>query len=126
MLSMLDQSLLFSCIEILFGGRANNSTELAREFAHVDIKLSKLLCNLILDAMKQSWDEILDIDFEYIKTTKDHMLPNRIKSTDKIIVLQYSIKIDEVTSRLDICFPYSVLNSASQNSQQRRCEHTQC
>lgn len=113
MLIMLDQHLLYSCIEILFGGKTERSNEIEREFGHVDLKLSKLLSHLVTDAIKNSFDTVLDINFEYIKTAKDHMMPNRINSTDKIIIMQYTVKIDDKSSRIDICFPHSVLNSAS-------------
>lgn len=113
LLMMLDKQLLFSGIEILFGSTPSQSASLNREFAHVDFRIAKLFCQRITEALQHAWESILNLQLELVKTTKEHLIPNNIKRSEKIIILQYRITIDTISSRLDICLPHSLVNGVS-------------
>lgn len=125
MLIMLDQTLLSSAIELLFGGSVSYSADVNREFGHTDIKTSKILSDIICDAISQSWDRVLNFNFEFIKTSKEPMMPKIINSCEKIIISHYTIKIDDINAQLDICLPHNLINSVSDklSNEERKVEN---
>lgn len=114
-LILLDRYLLFSCTEILFGGKPIDSAKLLRDFSHVDLRLSQLFCEHISESLQLAWENSLNLDLQHVKSSKELILPNRLNRNEKIIIMQYRIKIDEITSRLDICIPHTLISDAVAN-----------
>ena len=105
-----DAKLIFSVLETIFGGSRLSAPKIeGREFTRIELKVIKKLMDVVLLEFEKAWSLVHDLRCKY---TRSEMNPNYVTSIapDEVISLcEFSVTVDDMTSWLKVCIPYSTL-----------------
>ncbi|MBQ9647371.1 MAG: FliM/FliN family flagellar motor switch protein [Oscillospiraceae bacterium] len=105
-------SIMVSLIDRLMGGAGDVEDDLPSDYTYTDLDLS-LYQNLMTDfigIMGGSWENYLQLDFDFGRIEANPTLVQLIGFEETVIMVSLDIKFSNSSGRLDICLPDAVLS----------------
>ncbi len=107
-LLILDANLIFTVVDNYFGGNGKFHTKIeGREFTNLEMRIINKLVTLILNGMKESWKEVLAVNFNCERSELSPHFINAISSTDLLIISSFAVEIDTNKCKFSLCIPFS-------------------
>ncbi len=107
-LFVLDPSLVFSIVDTYFGGsgRFHNKVE-GREFTATEMRVIRIVLDLIFQDLTKAWQPVLKLDFEYANSEVNPQFANIVTPTEIMVVSTIHLEISSLAC-LTRCLSRSV------------------
>lgn len=112
---VVDSSLIFAAIEVLFGGNLKASMGLEKKLGRIDRTVSDIIVDKLCAGMKKSWATIQNLTFKLDRTIINPLFTPDISDDAKVFVNKYEVIIDEVKSVVELCIPKTVVEHLNDN-----------
>ncbi len=109
-LIVMDPTLVFTAVDNYFGGsgRFYNKVE-GREFTPMEIRLIRILLDLVFKDLREAWKPVMDIRPEYIHSEVNPQFANIVSPSDIVINSTVHIELEGGGGDLHITLPYAMI-----------------
>ncbi len=109
-LFVLDSKLVFTLVDNYFGGdgKLQYKSE-AREFTDTENRISRMLIDNFFKDLKDAWQGILDVQFEYKATESNPSMANVLNLNELLVISKFHLELDGGDGDFHICLPYAML-----------------
>ncbi|MFT4564443.1 MAG: flagellar motor switch protein FliM [Gammaproteobacteria bacterium] len=102
--------LVFSLVDCFFGGDGRFHTKIeGRDFTATEMRIVQKALNIVFEDMKEAWEPVLPIDFQYIDSEINPQFANIIGANEVIVVCTFHVDVDAGAGHLQFALPYSML-----------------
>ncbi len=109
-LCVLDPKLVFSVVDNYFGGSGRFHTKIeGRDFTPTELRVVKMLLELIFDDMIEAWKPVLDVSFEYLGSEVNPQFANIVSPSEVVVVTTFNIDLEAGGGDLHFVMPYSMV-----------------
>ena len=108
-LFVLDADLVVNLVDRFFGGGIHDNDIGEREFTATEQRIIQKVLSQVFVDMKQAWQTVMDIDFEYLGNEDNPAMIKAISPSEVVVLSTFEIKVAERGGRIQIAIPYSML-----------------
>lgn len=110
-LMILDNNLIYSMVDILFGGKKSqtNVKSEGRAFTEIEQEMVKQISEVILNELGAAFDPISPSTFSYERIETNPYFVNICRPGDAIILLKLSVNLEDRGGKIDLVIPYATL-----------------
>jgi flagellar motor switch protein FliM len=106
----LSSDVVFTMIErVLGGGEKVGSESVSRTLTEIEISLLKSFLNKFLKLMKDSWENIIELNPKLIDIETNSQFAQIASPTESIALITLNIKINNSEGMMNICLPHKVI-----------------
>jgi len=107
-LMAIESKLVFSLIDIFFGGDGSTSLKVeGRDFTPIEDRMIKRVVVAALRDYTEAWTPVHRINFEYSRSEMNPQFATIVPPSDVVIITTFEIEVEQVTGNITICLPYS-------------------
>jgi flagellar motor switch protein FliM len=107
---VLESKLIFTLVDILFGGTGKESYKVeGREFTAIE---SNLIKRVVLSAMadiEKAWKSVMEMKVTYQRAEVNPQFVQIVPPTDIVVLINFEVEVEYTTGILSICIPYAML-----------------
>ncbi|BBL77014.1 flagellar motor switch protein FliM [Methylomagnum ishizawai] len=109
-LLVIEPTLVFTAVDNFFGGTGQfyNKIE-GREFTPTEMRIIRIILDLIFKDMKEAWAPVMPIDFEYLGSEVNPQFANIVSPTEVVVVSTIHIELEGGGGDLHMTMPYSMI-----------------
>lgn len=109
-LLVLSPRLVFTAVDNFFGGGGQfyNKIE-GREFTPTEMRVIRILVDMIFTDLKEAWGPVLEVEFEYLNSEVNPQFANIVTPTEVVVVSTIHIELEGGGGDLHITMPYSMV-----------------
>lgn len=109
-LIVIDPRLVFTVVDNFFGGAGQfyNQTE-GREFTPTEMRVVRIIIDMIFKDLKEAWKPVMEIDFEYIGSEINPRFANIIGPGEIVVISTIHIELEGGGGDVNIVMPYAML-----------------
>ncbi len=109
-LCVLDPKLVFSVVDNYFGGSGRFHTKIeGRDFTPTELRVVKMLLDLIFADMIEAWKPVLNVSFEYLGSEVNPQFANIVSPSEVVVVTTFNIDLEAGGGDLHFVMPYSMV-----------------
>lgn len=109
-LCVIDPNLVFATVDNYFGGDGRFHTRIeGREFTPTEKRIVKLLLDLLFEDLKNAWQPIMELDFQFQSSEINPQFANIVSPTEVVVISTFKIDIEGGGGEIHIVMPYSML-----------------
>ncbi len=109
-LLVLEGPLVFSFVDIFFGGKCSTHVKLeGRSFTAIETKIIERIVKIVLQDYEQAWSDVHQVEASYSRTEVDPQFAGIAKPDDMIITTRFNVDIGNFSGSMSICIPYNTL-----------------
>ena len=106
-LLVIDPNLAFQVVGNYFGGTSRFNTKVeGREFTSIEQMVIKKFIDIIFKHLASVWKTVYPVEFKYMRTETNPQYVTIISPTDTMIVIEFSVEVDNVQNKFFFCLPY--------------------
>ncbi|RLA87518.1 MAG: flagellar motor switch protein FliM [Deltaproteobacteria bacterium] len=119
-LLVIEAKLVFSLVELLFGGTAQEATKVeGREFTPIELRIVSRVTRMILKDLERAWEVIYPLKFEYEKTELDPKLAGIVPPDEAVMAARFEVELENPIGVITLCMPSLVLKPIRKELEQR-------
>jgi len=109
-LMVMEPTLVFTAVDNFFGGNGQffNKIE-GREFTPTEMRVVRILLDLVFKDMKEAWAPVLNVEFEYLNSEVNPQFANIVSPTEVVVVSTIHIELDGGGGDLHVAMPYPMI-----------------
>jgi len=109
-LIVMEPRLVFTAVDNFFGGVGQfyNKVE-GREFTPTEMRIIRLIIDLIFKDLKEAWKPVLELDFEYMSSEVNPAFANIVSPAEIVVVSTVHIELEGGGGDINIAMPYSMI-----------------
>ncbi len=109
-LIVMEPRLVFTAVDNFFGGGGQfyNKVE-GREFTPTEMRIIRLIIDLIFKDLKEAWKPVLELNFEYMNSEVNPAFANIVSPTEIVVVSTVHIELEGGGGDINIAMPYSMI-----------------
>jgi len=109
-LIVMEPRLVFTAVDNFFGGAGQfyNKVE-GREFTPTEMRIIRLIIDLIFKDLKEAWKPVLEINFEYTESEVNPAFANIVSPAEIVVVSTFHIELEGGGGDISIAMPYSMI-----------------
>ena len=109
-LIVMEPHLVFTAVDNFFGGKGNiyNRME-GREFTPTEMRVIRLIIELLFKDFKEAWKPIIDIEYEYLNAEVNPQFANIVSPSEIVVVSTIHVELNGNGGDISIAIPYSTL-----------------
>lgn len=108
-LFIFDSRLVFTLVDNFFGGDGRHAKIEGREFTPTELRVVRMVLEQAFVDLKEAWQAILDVDFEYMNSEVNPALANIVSPSEVVVISTFHIELDGGGGDVHITFPYSMI-----------------
>lgn len=108
-LFIFDAKLVFKLVDNFFGGDGRHAKIEGREFTPTEIRVVHMVLEQVFIDMKEAWNAVFKIDFEYINSEVNPSMANIVSPSEVVVVSTFHIELDGGGGDLHLAIPYSTI-----------------
>ena len=109
-LFVLESKLVFSIIDIFFGGDGTTTTKIeGRDFTIIEDRLIKKVVTAGLNDLQEAWSPIHKLKMEYFRSEMNPQFATIVPHSDVVLLITFEVEIDKITGTMMLCIPYSTI-----------------
>lgn len=119
---VLDAKLVFGLVNVFFGGGSRPTQVEGREFTSTEQRVISLILRTIVDAIRESWKEISEHEFELVDS---EMNPNHLSiysDTDVLMVRPFRVEFSGGGGEIQLLMPGSIVDALFRHKKSRLAE----
>ncbi|MDD6572119.1 MAG: flagellar motor switch protein FliM [Thermoflexaceae bacterium] len=106
----LGSNLGYAIIDRLLGGEGA-SLERSREFSEIELSILERIFNICVNLLREPWKNVININPRLERIETNSQFAQIISPSETIAIITISIKIGEVSGLMNICLPFTCLES---------------
>lgn len=109
-LIVMEPRLVFTAVDNFFGGGGQfyNKVE-GREFTPTEMRVIRLLLDLIFKDLHEAWKPVMAIDFEYTNSEVNPQFANIVSPTEIVVISTIHVELEGGGGDINITMPYSMI-----------------
>lgn len=109
-LLVMEPTLVFTAVDNYFGGNGHFFSKIeGREFSPSEMRVIRILIDLIFKDLKEAWAPVLSLEFEYLNSEVNPQFANIVSPTDVVVISTIHIELEGGGGDLHITIPYAML-----------------
>ena len=108
-LIVLDPKLVFSLVDLFFGGKGRHAKIEGREFTPMEYQIIGTLLNSVFADLRQAWGHVADIALEKVGSEINPHFANIVSPTEIVVVTRFGVELDGCGGELHITMPYAMI-----------------
>ncbi|GAB6144595.1 flagellar motor switch protein FliM [Desulfocicer niacini] len=119
-LLVLEGRLVFSFVEIFFGGKGLNPWKLeGRAFTPIESRIIEKICRIILNELQTVWTDVHDVKMIFSHSEIDPQFTQITKPEDMVIATRFSVALPNTSGTLFFCIPYATIEPLKEKFKQK-------
>ncbi len=111
-MQVLEGPLVFSFVDIFFGGKCSTHVKLeGRSFTAIETKIIERIVKIVLQDYERAWSDVHQLEIIYSRTEVDPQFAGIAKPDDMIITTRFNVDIGNFSGTMSICVPYNMLET---------------
>lgn len=108
---VIEPNLIYTIVDSFFGGKGRPSTTKRQDFTPSEVRLTHMLLEAALDALKQAWSYIQSLEFEFLYSETNPQFASIMAEGDSevMVVSKFTVQMGERSGEIHINMPYSML-----------------
>lgn len=109
-LIVMEPRLVFTAVDNFFGGGGQfyNKVE-GREFTPTEMRVIRLIIELLFKDLKEAWKPVMDLEFEYMSSEVNPQFANIVSPSEIVVVSTIHIELEGGGGDIHIAMPYSMI-----------------
>jgi flagellar motor switch protein FliM len=109
-LVVMDPTLVFTAVDNYFGGTGQYYNKIeGREFTPMEMRIIRILLDLVFKDMKESWSPVMQVHFEYLNSEVNPQFANIVSPTEVVVVSTIHVELEGGGGNIHITMPYSMI-----------------
>jgi flagellar motor switch protein FliM len=105
-----EPTLVFACIDSLFGGAGKFHTRIeGRDFSPTEMRVIQRLLEVVIAEYKKAWSGIYPLEFDYQRSEMQPQFANIATPGEIVVTSSFTLEIGEASGTMHFCFPYAAL-----------------
>jgi flagellar motor switch protein FliM len=107
---VLESKLIFTLVDILFGGTGKESYKVyGREFTAIENNLIKRVALSAMGDIEKAWKSVIELNVSYQQAEVNPQFVQIVAPNDIVIVINFEVEVENTTGILSVCIPYAML-----------------
>ena len=109
-LIVMEPRLVFTAVDNFFGGGGQfyNKVE-GREFTPTEMRVIRLIINMIFKDYVEAWKPVMDLEFEYINSEVNPQFANIVSPSEIVVISTIHVELEGGGGDINIAMPYSMI-----------------
>ncbi len=109
-LIVMEPRLVFTAVDNFFGGGGQfyNKVE-GREFTPTEMRVIRLIIDLLFKDLKEAWKPVMELDFEYMSSEVNPQFANIVSPSEIVIVSTIHVELEGGGGDINIAMPYAMI-----------------
>jgi flagellar motor switch protein FliM len=109
-LIVMEPRLVFTAVDNYFGGGGQfyNKVE-GREFTPTEMRVIRLIIDMIFKDMIEAWKPVMEINFEYMNSEVNPQFANIVSPSEIVVVSTIHVELEGGGGDINIAMPYSMI-----------------
>lgn len=109
-LIVMEPRLVFTAVDNFFGGGGQfyNKVE-GREFTPTEMRIIRLIIEMIFKDLAEAWKPVMDIEFEYINSEVNPQFANIVSPSEIVVISTIHVELEGGGGDINIAMPYSMI-----------------
>lgn len=109
-LIVMEPRLVFTAVDNFFGGGGQfyNKVE-GREFTPTEMRVIRLIVNMIFKDLGEAWRPVMDIEFEYLSSEVNPQFANIVSPSEIVVISSIHIELEGGGGDINITMPYAMI-----------------
>jgi len=109
-LFVLTPTLVFTAVDNFFGGGGQYYNKIeGREFSVTEMRIIRLILDLVFEDLKKAWEPVMDVDFEYLNSEVNPQFANIVSPSEIVVVSTIHVELEGGAGDIHITMPYSMV-----------------
>jgi len=106
---VVEARLVFSFVDIFFGGSGGDVKIEGREFSLIEQKVMKRFVTMMLEDLEEAWNPVKPLKIELVRSEINPQFVGVVPASDVVAVASFEVELESTTGNMTICVPYSTL-----------------
>ncbi|MCQ8182859.1 flagellar motor switch protein FliM [Methylomonas sp. SURF-1] len=109
-LIVMEPRLVFTAVDNFFGGGGQfyNKVE-GREFTPTEMRIIRLIIDMIFKDLSEAWKPVMDVEFEYINSEVNPQFANIVSPSEIVVISTIHVELEGGGGDINIAMPYSMI-----------------
>jgi flagellar motor switch protein FliM len=109
-LIVMEPRLVFTAVDNFFGGGGQfyNKVE-GREFTPTEMRIIRLILDMVFKDLAEAWKPVMDIDFEYINSEVNPQFANIVSPSEIVVISTIHVELEGGGGDINIAMPYTMI-----------------
>ena len=109
-LIVMEPTLVFTAVDNFFGGGGQfyNKVE-GREFTPTEMRVIRLIIEMLFKDLKEAWKPVMALDFEYLSSEVNPQFANIVSPSEIVVISTIHIELEGGGGDINIVMPYSMV-----------------
>ena len=108
-LVILDPKLVFSLVDLYFGGKGRHTKIEGREFSPIENRIIDSLLASAFANLREAWAHVADLTIEKVGSEINPHFANIVSPTEIVVVTRFNIELDGSGGDLHVTMPYAMI-----------------
>ena len=109
-LIVMEPRLVFTTVDNFFGGGGQfyNKAE-GREFTPTEMRIIRIILEMIFKDMKEAWRPVMELNFEYLSSEVNPQFANIVSPSEVVVISTVHVELEGGGGDINITVPYSMV-----------------
>lgn len=109
-LIVMEPRLVFTAVDNFFGGGGQfyNKVE-GREFTPTEMRIIRLIIDMIFKDLGEAWKPVMDIEFEYLNSEVNPQFANIVSPSEIVVISTIHVELEGGGGDINIAMPYTMI-----------------
>jgi len=109
-LIVMEPRLVFTAVDNFFGGGGKfyNKVE-GREFTPTEMRVIRLIIDLLFEDLKEAWKPVMELEFEYMNSEVNPQFANVVSPSEIVIISTIHVELEGGGGDINIVMPYAMI-----------------
>ncbi|WAR45283.1 flagellar motor switch protein FliM [Methylomonas rapida] len=109
-LIVMEPRLVFTAVDNFFGGGGQfyNKVE-GREFTPTEMRIIRLILDMIFKDLTEAWKPVMDVGFEYINSEVNPQFANIVSPSEIVVISTIHVELEGGGGDINIALPYTMI-----------------
>lgn len=109
-LIVMEPRFVFTAVDNFFGGGGQfyNKVE-GREFTPTEMRVIRLIIDLLFKDLKEAWKPVMDLEFEYMNSEVNPQFANIVSPSEIVIISTIHVELEGGGGDINIAMPYVMI-----------------
>jgi flagellar motor switch protein FliM len=109
-LIVMEPRLVFTAVDNFFGGGGQfyNKVE-GREFTPTEMRIIRLIIEMIFKDLTEAWKPVMDVEFEYLNSEVNPQFANIVSPSEIVVISTIHVELEGGGGDINIALPYSMI-----------------
>lgn len=109
-LIVMEPRLVFTAVDNFFGGGGQfyNKVE-GREFTPTEMRVIRLIIDMIFKDLSEAWKPVMDMEFEYLNSEVNPQFANIVSPSEIVVISTIHVELEGGGGDINLAMPYSMI-----------------